>query len=194
VAARELRVADREVQIAVVDGRGRPLRLSGLSAWLRRVVPRAVSGEVVIALVSDARIRELNRRFRRMDAPTDVLTFPETVHLDPHPSSRASGDIVISTQTARRQAREAGHSDIVELRILALHGLLHLVGYDHDSSSDRGRMARVERRLRAKGGLREGLIERGSRPPRRREPSGPAKRRAKARVGESTGRNPSAGR
>jgi probable rRNA maturation factor len=69
---------------------------------------------------------------------------------------------VISTQAARRQARQAGHAYTVELRILALHGLLHLLGYDHESPSDRGRMARLERRLRARGGLREGLIERHS--------------------------------
>jgi probable rRNA maturation factor len=69
------------------------------------------------------------------------------------------GDIVIAARVARRQARDAGHSDLTELRILALHGLLHLLGYDHES--DKGVMQRVERRLRRRGGLREGLIERG---------------------------------
>jgi rRNA maturation RNase YbeY len=68
------------------------------------------------------------------------------------------GDIVIATGVAARQAREAGHSLRTELRVLALHGLLHLLGYDHEH--DRGEMARVERRLRRRGGLREGLIER----------------------------------
>src|SRR5204863_7551352 len=68
------------------------------------------------------------------------------------------GDIVIARGVARRQAREAGHSELTELRVLALHGLLHLLGYDHDR--DNGQMRRIERRLRLKGRLREGLIER----------------------------------
>jgi probable rRNA maturation factor len=71
---------------------------------------------------------------------------------------RFLGDIVIARGVARRQARTAGHSELTELRVLALHGLLHLLGYDHEG--DNGRMQRVERRLRRKGGLREGLIER----------------------------------
>jgi probable rRNA maturation factor len=70
------------------------------------------------------------------------------------------GDIVIAAGVAVRQARAAGHSRLTELRILALHGLLHLAGYDHES--DHGEMARLERRLRQRAGLREGLIERAS--------------------------------
>jgi probable rRNA maturation factor len=68
------------------------------------------------------------------------------------------GDIVIARGVARRQAREARHAESTELKVLALHGLLHLLGYDHER--DNGAMARLERRLRRKGGLREGLIER----------------------------------
>jgi len=68
------------------------------------------------------------------------------------------GDIVIARGMARRQAREAGHSEATEMKVLALHGLLHLLGYDHER--DNGAMARLERRLRRRGGLREGLIER----------------------------------
>jgi probable rRNA maturation factor len=68
------------------------------------------------------------------------------------------GDVVIASGVAARQAREAGHPLATELRVLALHGLLHLLGYDHEH--DDGRMARLERRLRKRGGLGEGLIER----------------------------------
>jgi len=107
-----------------------------------------------VAIVGDARVRTLNRRYRRKNQPTDVLSFQsdEDHHL---------GDVVIAAGVARRQAKDAGHSLQTELRILALHGLLHLLGYDHET--DAGRMSRVERRLRTKGGLREGLIERAPR-------------------------------
>ena len=106
---------------------------------------------MTVAIVADARVRALNRQFRRKDTPTDVLSFPsgERGYL---------GDVVIAKGVAARQAREAGHPLATELRVLALHGLLHLLGYDHEH--DDGRMARLERRLRKRGGLREGLIER----------------------------------
>jgi rRNA maturation RNase YbeY len=74
-------------------------------------------------------------------------------------AERFLGDIVIARRVAQRQAREAGHSVAAELRVLALHGLLHLLGYDHER--DNGTMRRFEARLRRKGGLTEGLIERG---------------------------------
>ncbi len=109
---------------------------------------------MTVAIVSDARVHALNRRYRRRDAPTDVLSFPAG-----EPDSL--GDVVIAGGVARRQAAAAGHSLQTELRVLALHGLLHLLGYDHEH--DEGQMARLERRLRRRGGLVEGLIERGSR-------------------------------
>ena len=106
---------------------------------------------MTVAIVSNARVRALNRKFRRKDKETDVLSFPaeEPGYL---------GDVVISSGVAARQARAAGHSLATELRVLALHGLLHLLGYDHER--DDGQMARLERRLRRQGGLQEGLIER----------------------------------
>ena len=124
----------------------------GLARWLQSIAPARARGQLTIALVSDARVRSLNRRYRRTSTATDVLSFPAE-----EPSQL--GDVVIATGVARRQAKAAGHSLQTELRVLALHGLLHLLGYDHER--DDGRMARVERRLRVRGGLREGLIERG---------------------------------
>jgi probable rRNA maturation factor len=156
------------LHVHVSDGRGRPVRDGGLSAWLSAAAPPRTHGEVAIALVSDARIRTLNHQFRHKDTPTDVLSFPaEPGSPLADPGSRSAklhlGDIVIATGVARRQARDAGHSYGTELRVLALHGLLHLLGYDHDRNDDRGRMSRVERRLRRKHGLAEGLIERARR-------------------------------
>jgi probable rRNA maturation factor len=167
----------------VTDGHGRAASAPGLGAWLARVAPPSAHGELAIALVSDARIQALNRRYRRKNYPTDVLSFPSEQQTANHASrasrlaSRASrlaphasrlaprplGDIVIAMGVARRQARAAGHSYAAELKILALHGLLHLLGYDHERPGDRARMERIERRLRAKGGLRAGLIERATR-------------------------------
>jgi len=162
------------LRIVVSDASGRRAGAPGLAAWLRRVAPPRARGSVTIALVSDRRIRTLNRTYRRKDYATDVLSFPAFARetrarvsarrARPSPQSPVPsplgflGDIVIARGVARRQAREAGHSERTELRVLALHGLLHLLGYDHER--DRGEMRRMEQRLRRQGGLREGLIER----------------------------------
>jgi phosphate starvation-inducible PhoH-like protein len=157
------------VVVLAPDGARRP---PGLGSWLAGVAPRAARGEVAVALVSDRRMRTLNRSFRGVDAVTDVLSFPAVAggSLD-GPAARASarraapaagptflGDIVIAAGVATRQAATAGHALGTELRVLALHGLLHLLGYDHET--DDGAMARTEQRLRRRGQLREGLIER----------------------------------
>jgi probable rRNA maturation factor len=152
----DLADGDQRLDVSVSDERGRAVAAPGLAAWLRRVAPARARGVVSVALVSDRRIRALNRSYRRKDYATDVLSFPAFgSQTTPSPFL---GDIVIARGVARRQARAAGHAERTELRILALHGLLHLLGYDHEQ--DNGRMLRLERRLRRKGGLREGLIER----------------------------------
>jgi probable rRNA maturation factor len=159
------------VRVVVSDGRGRRMAAPGLARWLTRIAPPRARGLVNVAIVSDAQVQRLNRRFRGVDGPTDVLSFPVgSGPRAPRPGPRALasdlclGDIVIARGVARRQARAAGHSEPTEWRVLALHGLLHLIGYDHER--DGGRMRRVERRLRRKGGLREGLIDRAGNGPR----------------------------
>jgi probable rRNA maturation factor len=144
------RGARLDVEVVVSEG----VRAPGLARWLAGVAPARARGTVTVAIVPDARIRALNREYRRKNLPTDVLSFPTD-------ERGCLGDVVIAAGVARRQAREARHSLQTELRVLALHGLLHLLGYDHER--DDGRMARLERRLRRKGGLVEGLIERGGR-------------------------------
>jgi probable rRNA maturation factor len=128
---------------------------------------------VVVALVSDRVMRSVNRRFAGIDRVTDVLSFASYEARARGGSRRRAagtaatgprfvvlGDIVIARERAARQARDAGHGLAEELRVLALHGLLHLLGYDHHTGG--GEMARLERRLRRRGGLAEGLIERAT--------------------------------
>jgi probable rRNA maturation factor len=114
-------------------------------ARLRRVVLAAgramnAGGEVALVLTGDRAVRALNRRYRGKDKPTDVLSFPG-------PGGEAGlGDVVISVETAARNAKEYGRTLPQELDILALHGFLHVLGYDHET--DDGTMDRIERRLR----------------------------------------------
>ena len=119
-----------------------------------------LAGRVSVLLTTDAALRRLNRQFRKIDRSTDVLSFP--AHADFPAGDRIAGDLAISVPTARRQAAEHGHPLAVEIKVLMLHGLLHLAGYDHES--DTGQMARRERRLRAQLGLPPGLIERAQGP------------------------------
>jgi probable rRNA maturation factor len=144
--------------VAVTDARGRAVRSADLPRWIGRTAPARARGAVTIALVSDAAMRRLNRRFRHKDYATDVLSFPG--------EAPALGDIAIAMGVARRQARAHGHTLAVEVRLLALHGLLHLLGYDHDE--DGGQMRRVEDRLRRRSGLPRGLVARASAGPERR--------------------------
>ena len=154
------------LRVAVSDERGRGVRGgTALGRWLARVAPARATGGVNVALVSNERVRALNRRYRRHDCTTDVLSFPADANsqfLVPNSESPFRqpflGDIVIARGVARRQAVVRGHSEAAELRALTLHGLLHLLGFDH--ARDRGEMASLERRLRRKGGLRDGLLER----------------------------------
>ncbi|MFZ0630310.1 MAG: rRNA maturation RNase YbeY [Acidobacteriaceae bacterium] len=150
---------------------GRRLRLRMLSGFLESATAAAkVHGEVSVLLTGDARIRRLNREFRRKDKPTDVLSFPAP-ELPGDPL--LAGDLAISVETAARQAEDLGHALSMEVQILILHGLLHLAGYDHERDS--GQMARREAALRRRLGLNHGLIERtaGGSPVRRRKVSQP---------------------
>lgn len=128
-------------------------------------------GNVTVLLASDATIRDLNRRFRGKDEATDVLSFPAEPFKNGNAAEQVVGDVAIGVETARRQAAEQGHALATEIKVLILHGLLHLAGYDHET--DAGKMQRRERQLRARLGLPQGLIERAapkSTKTRRRKP------------------------
>jgi probable rRNA maturation factor len=126
-----------------------------LERFLREARAAArLRGQVTVLLTTDTAMRRLNRRFRGKDKATDVLSFPAGGPV----AAEIAGDLAISVPTAHRQAVERGHSLATEIKVLTLHRLLHLDGYDHET--DHGEMYRRERTLRAKLGLPQGLIER----------------------------------
>jgi probable rRNA maturation factor len=137
-------------------------RVTGLSeAALEGFVKRAcraagVKGAVDVLVTTSREVRALNDRFRKRNKATDVLSFP------PMPALRdgLAGDVAISAEIAKRSAWQLGHSVAEEIKILALHAILHLAGYNHEN--DRGRMARKETQLRTLFSLPNGLIERSA--------------------------------
>jgi probable rRNA maturation factor len=135
-----------EVAIVALAGRGR-VPVAPLARFLERVAriaPRTRATGVTLLLAGDATVKRLNREYRGKDSSTDVLSFPTGGDRLPD-GSRPLGDIVISLPQAERQARAAGHSLARELRVLILHGYLHLLGYDHEV--DDGTMMRLQGRL-----------------------------------------------
>ena len=125
------------------------INAAALQRFARKAQTQAgARGEIDILVSGNKRLQELNRRFRRKNKPTDVLSFPRP----------EGGDIAISADIARKNALLYGHTIAEELKILVLHGMLHLAGYDHET--DNGRMARVEARLRAQLKLPASLIDR----------------------------------
>jgi probable rRNA maturation factor len=150
-----------------VNNRQRAVRLARrpLETFLRRVQDELGLQEagVTICLVSDAEIARMNETFRKKKGPTDVLSFLSSARRTPRrPASEGGpykrmkageylGDIAISPATARRYAKQHGRTLSSELRVLILHGVLHLLGYDHEI--DRGEMDRIERKLRKRFGL-----------------------------------------
>jgi rRNA maturation RNase YbeY len=110
--------------------------------------------EVTIAFVSDAEIARWNLSFRKKKGPTDVLSFPvASTGAHRKKSDTILGDIAISPETARRYAKKNARTLQQELRVLMLHGVLHLLGFDHESKSDYGQMDRIEQRLRRRLGI-----------------------------------------
>jgi probable rRNA maturation factor len=116
-----------------------------------------LAGKVSVLLTGDEEIRRLNREFRHKDKATDVLSFPA---FPVNGREALAGDIAISVETAAREAERREHPLAVELKILLLHGTLHLAGWDHEADS--GEMAEREEQLRRELGLGQGLIGRAS--------------------------------
>jgi probable rRNA maturation factor len=135
----------------------RALRRRPLLEFARRLETDVAGGRAFDCLITDdGELRRLNRQFRGKDSATDVLSFPMA-------ASGNLGEMAISLDRARGQASGFGHSVDKEVRVLMLHGVLHLMGLDHER--DHGEMRRVEQRWRRRLGLPVGLIERVDRPP-----------------------------
>jgi probable rRNA maturation factor len=145
---------DRKGVVAVIfrrESADAPQR--AVARFARKLQDEVAKGRAFDCLITgDAELRRLNLKFRGKDEATDVLSFPAA------PPAAHLGDLAISLQRARAQARAFGHSTEDEIRILMLHGVLHLTGLDHEA--DAGRMARAEKRWRARLGLPMSLIER----------------------------------
>jgi probable rRNA maturation factor len=147
--------------------------LSRFAAKAQRAV--GLRGEVNIRVASNRELQELNRRFRKKNQSTDVLSFPSE-------TPKLAGDIAISGEIAAANAAELGHSTEAEVKVLILHGLLHLAGYDHET--DDGEMRTRETTLRRELGLPVGLIERAhASVPKRPAGRKPSRKSAASRSG-----------
>jgi probable rRNA maturation factor len=154
---------------------------SGLTRFLNRArLAVGVRGAVDVLLSDDPTLRQLNKSFRNKDKPTDVLSFPAPTNF----AAKHAGDLAISLETAARQASTYGHSLRDEVRILILHGLLHLSGEDHET--DNGEMATHEATLRRELRLPATLIERVA----TSSPKPPSPRTQKASQKKSSSRPP----
>ena len=110
------------------------------------------SGDLTIVLSDDARLQELNRDYLGVDAPTDVLSFPAS-ETDPETGARYLGDILISIPRAEAQAKSAGHPLESEVQLLVVHGVLHLLGYDHAEAEEKTKMWKVQAEVLERLGL-----------------------------------------
>jgi len=98
------------------------------------------NSELTIVISDDAHLQDLNRQFLEIDAPTDVLSFPAGEEIDPDSGAPYLGDVILSLARAKSQAEAGGHHLKDELQLLVVHGVLHLLGYDHDSEDEKARM------------------------------------------------------
>lgn len=145
----------REPKLVILQKRIADLTELALNRFLARARHAAgLKGLVNVLVTTSAEMKSLNRRFRGKDKPTDVLSFPA----EPATAKQFAGEIAVSAEIATRNARQLGHSPAEEVKILVLHGILHLRGYDHEC--DNGQMAKREEQLRAKLRLPLGLIQR----------------------------------
>ena len=126
-------------------------------AAVKTLTYEAVAGDLTILLSDDAQVRELNRQYLGIDAPTDVLSFPAG-EADPDTGVTYLGDVIISVPQAGAQARAAGHALEAEVQLLVVHGVLHLLGHDHAQTEAKGRMWAAQTEVLNQLGLRDMVI------------------------------------
>jgi probable rRNA maturation factor len=149
--------------VIVIEATKYAAKIRALERFARQVARRLrLSADVSVLITGSAEVRKLNRRFRRKDKATDVLSFP-----CPNGSGEPAGDVAISAEIAAENALRYGHSPADELKILILHGMLHLAGYDHER--DNGEMASRENALRKELHLPASLIGRNTAKERKRK-------------------------
>lgn len=176
----------RKINLVIIQEPVAGLSEAMLTTFARRAC-RAVrlKGAISVLVTSSRELRSLNRRFRSKNKATDVLSFPAMPGLVPD----YAGDIAISAEIAAKNARRLGHSAVDEIKVLTVHGILHLAGYDHER--DHGAMERKEKRLRKALGLPSGLIERTSSSENRSKVKKPGARiSAKTGTGRRSSRAP----
>jgi probable rRNA maturation factor len=142
-------------------------KISGVEDYVRRAAEAAMldgeapPSEISVVLSDDEHIRELNKHHRGMDKPTNVLSFPAARTKAPAGGPRMLGDIVIAFETVEREAREEGKPIENHLSHLVVHGVLHLLGYDHEDDEEAEMMEARERQILAKLGIPDPYAERG---------------------------------
>jgi probable rRNA maturation factor len=135
---------DRSINRVEVNARKRLLRYTAQQTLALAGFPKTC--ELTLLITDDERLRRLNHQFRNVDAPTDVLAFPAN-EADPETGKSYLGDIVISYTRAVVQASDHGHSTEDELTLLTIHGVLHLLGYDHGNEDEKKRMWKIQQEL-----------------------------------------------
>lgn len=140
-------IVNAQLEIPDPSGQLVPLAENAL-----RIASPGLNCDMSVAITTDDEIQILNLQYRKIDRPTDVLSF-ESEEVDPESGIRYLGDIIISYQRAQQQAEIAGHSTINELSLLLVHGILHLLGFDHDTSERRSTMWELQDRILVQNGV-----------------------------------------
>jgi len=154
---RKASAENAEASLVILKRRVPGLSEASLAKFLVRARRAArLRGKVSVLVTGSRELQRLNQKFRAQDKPTDVLSFPALSGA----SEGLAGDVAVSAEIAAQNARQLGHEVAEEIKILVLHGVLHLAGYDHEH--DHGEMARKEQQLRRALRLPVGLIERAA--------------------------------